>query len=117
MLILAIGVWLSAIGLLIVSATLVPIFIGFCGLGAGESGYRMGAQTIILEFGSRDDMPMRIAAATTAEATTASAGPLLGGVLADQFGFVTVFSIAGMLLVGALALLFIVIREPRTSDP
>jgi hypothetical protein len=35
----------------------------------------MAAQTMILEFGSRDDLPMRIAVSATAESITATAGP------------------------------------------
>ncbi len=114
-LVLAVVLWLIALAALMSSTALLPIALGFCGLGAAQSGYQMGTQTIVLEFGNRDDMPMRIAAATTAESVTATIGPLAGGLIADQFGFRAVFWIAAILLMIAIILLLAVVKEPRVS--
>ncbi|MBX7502182.1 MFS transporter [Qipengyuania sp. YG27] len=95
------------------SDTLPLVVLGFFGLGASQSGYQMGTQTIVLEFGDRDDMPMRIAAATTAEAITATLGPLVGGFVAEAIGLPWVFGATGVLLVAALVLLLGLVREPR----
>ena len=115
-LILSVGLWLVSLVMLSILGTLLLIALGFFGLGASQSGYQMGTQTIVLEFGDRDDMPMQIAAATTAEAITATLGPLIGGFVAEGFGLPWVFGAACVLLVGALVLLLGFVREPRILD-
>ena len=90
-------------------------FLAFFGLGASQSGYMMAAQTMILEFGSREEMPMRIAISSMAEGIMASLGPLAAGVVADQLGYPAVFGASiGFLAVGLLVLTALV-REPRTA--
>lgn len=91
------------------------IFLAFFGLGAGQSGYNMAAQTMILEFGNRDDLPMRIAVSTTAESITATLGPLIGGRVADVFGYPAVFGISIGVLAAALMVLLGFVKEPRTA--
>ncbi|MEM8697064.1 MAG: MFS transporter [Pseudomonadota bacterium] len=112
--ILALLLWLGALGLLLVASGPVPIFIAFFGIGASMSGYMMSATTIILEFGSREDLPMRLALSTSAETTMAAIGPLLGGVIATAFGYVPLFWLSIGLLIVALAVLMLLVREPRT---
>lgn len=106
----------AAATVLLMNVTAVPlIFIAFFGLGAAQSGYNMAAQTMILEFGSRDDLPMRIAVSATAESITATLGPLIGGQLADLIGFDRVFGISLGFLAVAILLLVTAVREPRTA--
>lgn len=112
--ILSLLVWLAALGLLLVANGPVPIFIAFFGIGASLSGYMMSATTIILEFGSRDDLPMRLALSTSAETTMAAIGPLVGGVIAVSYGYVPLFWISIALILVALAIMLFVVREPRT---
>jgi predicted MFS family arabinose efflux permease len=68
---------------------------------------------MILEFGDRHDLPMRLAVSTTAESITATAGPLIGGVVAQMFGFPVVFTASLVMLSLALAVLLIFVKEPR----
>jgi MFS family permease len=70
---------------------------------------------MILEFGSRDDLPMRIAISATAESITATIGPLVGGALADLLGYDVVFGISLGFLAVALVILIGVVKEPRTA--
>ena len=86
--------WLVATVALMSLHNVVPIFLAFAGLGASQAGYMMAAQTMILEFGSRDDLPMRIAVSATAESITATAGPLVGGIVSQLFGYNVVFGLA-----------------------
>src|ERR1700754_3894251 len=79
--------WVVATVALMSLHNVVPIFLAFAGLGASQAGYMMAAQTMILEFGSRDDLPMRIAVSATAESITATAGPLVGGIISQMFGY------------------------------
>jgi len=91
------------------------VFLAFFGLGAGQAGYMMSAQTMILEFGARDDLPMRIAVSATAESLTATLAPLIGGKVADMLGYDTVFGLSIGVLVAGLAILIAVVKEPRTA--
>lgn len=114
-LLLSIITWIAATVLLLNIHTSGAIFLAFFGLGAAQSGYNMAAQTMILEFGQRDDLPMRIAVSATAESITATLGPLIGGQLADVLGYDTVFGISIGVLVAALVILVLLVKEPRTA--
>jgi predicted MFS family arabinose efflux permease len=74
----------------------------------------MAAQTMILEFGAREDLPMRIAVSATAESITATLGPLIGGQVADHFGYGVVFGASLGFLAAALLILITAVREPRS---
>ncbi len=107
--------WVAATVLLIQNHAHWAIFAAFFGLGASQAGYAMAAQTMILEFGHRDDLPMRIALSTTAEAITATLGPLAGGWVADLLGYTFVFGVSISFLAAALLLLVVAVKEPRTA--
>ena len=107
-------VWLAALVLLIEANSAAPIYLAFFGIGASMSGYMMSASTIILEFGGRDDLPMRLALSTTAETSVATIGPLAGGALAAGFGYLPLFYISIGFLLAALSILLFFVREPRT---
>lgn len=120
----SIALWIGATLLLIQSEAIagaagldvaIPIFLAFFGLGASQSGYMMSAGTMILEFGSRDELAMRVAFSSTAEGIMASAGPLLGGVLAATLGYTVLFGTSMVFLAAGLIVLIFMVREPRTS--
>ncbi|MDB5454409.1 MAG: permease of the major facilitator superfamily, partial [Caulobacteraceae bacterium] len=114
-LLLALVTWVGATILLMNVHGLMPIFAAFFGLGAAQAGYMMSAQTMILEFGARDDLPMRIAVSATAESLTATAGPLIGGVMAEHLGYNVVFGVSLGFLAVALLILIAAVKEPRTA--
>ncbi|HEV2531834.1 MFS transporter [Phenylobacterium sp.] len=114
-LLLSILTWVAATVLLMEVDHIWFIALAFVGLGASQAGYNMSAQTMILEFGSRDDLPMRIAVSATAESITATLGPLIGGGLADLMGYDAVFAISLGFLVAAIVLLITTVKEPRTA--
>jgi MFS family permease len=114
-LLFSIATWIGATLLLMNNHAHWAIFLAFFGLGAAQSGYMMSAQTMILEFGARDDLPMRIAVSATAESITATLGPLIGGKVADVFGYNVVFGASIGFLVAALLLLALAVKEPRTA--
>ena len=107
--------WIAATTLLMLNHHPWAIFLSFFGLGAAQSGYMMAAQTMILEFGSRAEMPMRIAISSTAEGIMASLGPLAGGFVADHYGYNFVFGASIGFLVLGLIVLLTVVKEPRTA--
>jgi MFS family permease len=105
--------WVGATLMLLNLHEPTAIFAAFALLGASLSGYMMAANTMILEFGSRDDLPMRIAVSATAESITATAGPLIGGVVAEIYGYDVVFMASLGFLAAAFVILVTAVRDPR----
>ena len=106
------GLWTaSTVGLMLTND--LPFFLlAFCGLGAGLGGYQVASQNFVLEFGAHHERPMLIAISDTASHLMMAIGPLLGGLLAQRFDFVYVFSIA--IVVQAISMLAILrVVEPR----
>jgi MFS family permease len=112
---LSLLLWIGATVLLMTSHDLLAIFVAFFGLGAAQSGYMMSAGTMILEFGERDEMPMRIALSSTAEGIMGALGPLLGGLISSTLGYGTMFSISIAFLIAGLIVLILRVKEPRTA--
>lgn len=105
--------WIVATVLLMTLHTPPLVFLAFFFLGASQAGYMMAANTMILEFGHRDDLPMRIGISATAEGVTATLGPLIGGWVADALGYSVVFGASLGLLGAALLTLLLAVRDPR----
>jgi MFS family permease len=105
--------WIAATLLLMYAHTLPWIILAFFGLGAANSGYQMSAQNIVLEFGHRDDMAMRLALSSTAEGVMTTLGPFAGGLIAATLGFHAVFWLTIVCEVIALVLLLTLVEEPR----
>jgi MFS family permease len=126
--IVSLGVWIAATALLI-AAPAIPglhwahvgpaldakdlIFMAFFGLGAAQSGFMMSSQTMVLEFGARDDIAMRLALTSTAQGLMSSIGPLAGGVIAATLGYGVLFGVSIGFLVAALIVLVALVEEPR----
>jgi MFS family permease len=122
----ALVLWIAATGLLM-AAPAAPhaalggwaigarglIFLAFFGLGAAQSGFMMSSQTMVLEFGERDDMAMRLALTTTAQGAMAAVGPLAGGLIAGAFGYEVLFAVSITSLATALIVLVALVEEPR----
>jgi MFS family permease len=109
----AIGVWMAATALLLLANNRSMIFLSFCGLGAAFSGYLMSVTTMVLEFGERKDMAMRLALSTTVEGAISSIGPLIGGLIVYVAGYHVLLGLALGLLAAAFCVLLFRVREPR----
>ena len=103
--------------LLIVGTSALPIYGAFVCLGVGGSGWMMASTTMVLEFGSTEDTPMRLAFVTTVEGAIAAIGPVLAGLLVAKSGFLPLFMIVLAAQLPALGLLFFKVREPRNLTP
>ena len=86
----------------------------FAGLGAGFGGFQMSAQNLVLEFGERGDLPMRIAVANSASELVGAIGPLLGGAIAAWSSYDSVFALALAFQVAAMGIVLVGVEEPRT---
>jgi MFS family permease len=89
------------------------IFSAFFALGAAQSGFLMSSQTMVLEFGARDDIPMRLALTTTAQGAMNTIGPLAGGLIAATLGYQALFGVSVSLLAMSLIVLLARVEEPR----
>ena len=107
-------IWVGST-VLLMNVHLMPFtLLAFCGLGAAHSGYMMSAQTMVLEFGSRQELAMRVAISATAESITATLSPLVGGLMADRLGYPVLFGVSIGFLCAAF-LLLLCVREPRRN--
>lgn len=107
------AVWAGAVALLLLVHQPWAVFVAFCGLGAGASGYQMSQQTMVLEFGERADVAMRLALSTTIEGAISAGGPLLGGLVATTLGYPVLMSAALAFLAASFALILLKVNEPR----
>ena len=110
---ISLALWAVSTLLLLHVHSLPMIALALAGLGAGNSGYNMSSQTMVLEFGLREDMAMRLAFSSTAEGLTAALGPLAGGFIGAAFGYPLLMWISIVFVAGALAVLAGLVEEPR----
>jgi MFS family permease len=102
--------------LLIAGSTALPIYVAFVFLGVGSSGWMLASSTMVLEFGSGEDIPMRLAMTTTVEGAIAAAGPIAAGLLVAAQGFIPLFVIVLASLLLGLGILVLKVREPRNRE-
>lgn len=108
----ALGLFVGSTVILLVTPAVPMLLVAFFGLGAAQAGYMMSTQTMVLEFGGRDDVAMRLGLSSTVEAGISTMAPLAGGLLAAAAGYPTVFAISIALMAAAFVVLLFV-REPR----
>ena len=110
---LSIGLWVLSTLVLLVASGLWATVLVFVGIGAAVQGFQNSSQNLTLDFGDRDDLPVRIAIANTASEVAGTIGPLLGGVLAAMLGFEAVFAASITFLVVGGIVVRIYVPEPR----
>ncbi len=109
----SIALWIASTLLLIFSQGMLFSVLVFVGIGAATQGFQTSAANLTLEFGHRDDVPVRIAIANSSSEIAGAVGPLFGGILATLLGYEAVFicSVAFLILGGALVNIYV--AEPR----
>jgi MFS family permease len=107
------ALWMAATVALILAGAPPMVLAAFAGLGAAQSGFQMSSQTMVLEFGARHDMPMRLGLSQTAQGLMNTVGPLAGGAIVVFAGYVPLFVVAMVFEAAALVLLLTVVDEPR----
>lgn len=108
--------WILSMLLLLVSTDFIVTVIVFVGIGAATQGFENAARNIVLEFGDRENLPVRIALANSVSQVTGSIGPLLGGVLSTALGYESVFIVSIIFLGMGAWLIFFRIPEPRRQS-
>ena len=109
----SITLWAASTFVLVFSSSQLEILVVFVGIGAAIQGFENSSQNLTLEFGSREGLPIRIAIANTASEMAGMIGPLVGGLLAAYFGYVSVFVTSICFLVAGGAAVFFFVPEPR----
>lgn len=107
------ALWIVATLLLLIAGSPVMVLIAFFGLGAAQAGFNMSSQTMVLEFGAREDIAMRLGLSQTAQGLMNAIGPVIGGLIAIAAGYRPVFVISMVFEAVALGLLIFVVDEPR----
>ena len=110
---LSIALWVVSTLLLMASTGLLLTSVVFVGIGAAVQGFQNSAMNMTLEFGHRDDLPMRIAIANSASEFAGALGPLLGGVIAALFGYPQLFLVSVAFLVAGGVMVVLLVPEPR----
>ena len=105
--------WILAVVLLMQTSTFASLVLVFAALGTGIGGFQMSVQNLVLEFGSRRNLPMRIAVANSASEFVAAIGAVLGGLMTFAVSYVTLFWIAIGFQTAALAIVLFFVPEPR----
>jgi phosphate regulon sensor kinase PhoR len=94
--------------------TSLPAFlICFVGIGAGNAGYQIASQNMVMEFGTRADLPLRLGMVNSAQSLVLALGPILGGWLVQTLGYEAVFAAAALAMFAAAVMLLVYVREPR----
>jgi len=109
----SLALWMAAAIALVHTATYPMLLCVFSGLGLGLGGFQMSAQNLVLEFGTREQLPLRIAVANSASELVAALGALAGGALAMAIGQAPVIWIAVACQAVAFVLVAVGVEDPR----
>ena len=87
--------------------------ICFIGIGAGNAGYQIASQNMVMEFGGRADLPLRLGMVNSGQSLVLALGPILGGWLVQTLGYEAVFAAAALAMFAAAVMLLVYVHEPR----
>lgn len=107
---------LLGLGLLEFGASPAMVVGAFAAFGIGGAGYAMSAQTMVLEFGDREDLPMRIALSTMVEGGVSAIAPLVGGLILLVATSDVLLAAAAALTLAAMLMLVVKVRDPRRRE-
>jgi MFS family permease len=111
---LSIAIWVISTLILLFSSDIVLMVLVFVGIGASFQGFQNSAQNLTLEFGHREDLPIRIAVANTAQELAGTIGPFAGGIIASIYSIHAVFITSVMFLAIGGVLVYKYVPEPRS---
>ena len=109
----SLGIWTVATVGLTYAHELPGVLAGFVGLGIGLGGFQLACTNLVLEFGEREDIPMRVALAQTAEQLVVVVAPLLGSALIESVSYEAMFWTAATVQAIALVITVVRVQDPR----
>lgn len=113
----SIAAWVASAVLLMLSSGILGFAAAFFGIGAGLGGFMMSAQNMVLEFGQREDLPLRIAVANSSSELVGAIGPLVGAAILLAFPHEVLFGTAIAFQMVAAAMVVFYVDEPRRRPP
>ncbi|MDX2162762.1 MAG: MFS transporter [bacterium] len=90
------------------------LYVGFALLGMAKAGLWTIPLPLTAQFGHESDRPYYIGLANTLVAPAALIAPILGGAMADAANFNAAFALAVVAGLAGAAVMFFVVREPRS---
>ena len=114
-LLITLALWIVSTMLLLGRPSFTGTILVFVGIGASMQGFENAARNIVLEFGDRQNLPVRIALANSVSQIAGSFGPLSGGVLASQLGYEWVFVVSILFLGSGAFMILFRVPEPRAN--
>jgi MFS family permease len=112
----SLAVWIAGTLALFGTGTFLGLVGVFVAIGTGSGGFMMGQQNLVLEFGKREDLPLRIGAANSTTEAMGVIAPLAGGVIATGYSFRAVFACAIAFKLVAALVVQLRLREPRDQS-
>jgi MFS family permease len=109
----SIALWVASTLLLMSADGYLVTVLVFVGVGAAVQGFQNASMNLTLEFGDREDLPVRIALANMASEVAGTIGPLLGGLLAALWNYEAVFVTSVVFLTIGGIVVRIYVPEPR----
>jgi MFS family permease len=88
----------------------------FALLGAANAGFIVSDLSIAMEFGPEAQRPTYIGLARTLSAPFLFIAPLIGGAVAQVWGYAWMFVLALVLTLASLVLLRFCVAEPRSAN-
>ncbi len=113
--VLALALMLVGLAALALHGSAAAMIAAFATFGASSAGYSMSTQTMVLEFGAREDVPMRIALSTMVEGGLSGTAPILGGLLLGWAGAGAMLGCAALLTAVALWVMLFRVTDPRKA--
>jgi MFS family permease len=109
------GVFCNLLGNLIVllSKSASPLYLAFAFSGATYSAFMISGLQIILEFAPAERRPTYIGINNVIISPFLAFSPILGGYIADRYGYLSVFAISLIANVIGLAILYKRVEDPR----
>jgi MFS family permease len=115
--VISMAINIVGVAALMMSHSLLTMSIAFFAVGAAQSGYLMATTNIVMEYGHRHDVPMRMALSNTAEGAIGALAPLLGTGLVLLWGYEASFFATIVSMAVALVVLIWKVDEPRRRAP
>lgn len=109
----SIGMWILATLALLADGGPAATAAVFTALGAAVQGFQNAAMNLTLEFGHRDDLPLRLAIANSTSELAGGVGPLLGGLIAASLGYPALFLASIVFLLAGGVMVVACVPEPR----
>jgi MFS family permease len=114
--------WLTELGALAIIGTIALAFFAsgpswfygiFALMSVSGSGLAVAGMSMVMDFGSHDDIPTIVALSSTVLAVPVLVAPVLGGWLADAFGYRILFGTALVMALTGWATMRWAVKEPR----